>query len=74
IIIDYINFKLNLLEIDNNKDYDETQINKLIEFGINLNKYDSNDIELKIQFITSLLIYLSLIAKNSKNIEIIKKI
>lgn len=77
-IIDFLNFKLNLLEIDNTKFMLELNtINELIELGmkkVNYKDLDFTNIELQIQFITSLLLYLSLIAKNINNIEVTKKI
>ncbi|GMM46901.1 Syo1 protein [Pichia kluyveri] len=77
-IIDYLNFELNLIEIEPMKFIQNeeiiTQINKLIEISIK-NKIDEfTDIEIQIQFITSLLMYLSIIAKNINNLEITKNI
>jgi hypothetical protein len=76
IIIDYLNFKLNLLEIEPSKFLSqESQINELIELGIKSMNFDEfTDVELQIQFITTLLMFLSLIAKNINNIEITKAI
>lgn len=77
-IIDYLNFELNLIEIEPMKFIQNEeiiiQINKLIEISIK-NKIDEfTDIEIQIQFITSLLMYLSIIAKNINNLEITKNI
>ncbi|AWU76021.1 uncharacterized protein C5L36_0B12480 [Pichia kudriavzevii] len=76
LIIDYLNFKLNLLEIDPSKFVSqEPQIDTLIELGTKLSKYDEFlDIESQIQFITTLLMYLSIIAKNINNLEVTKTI
>lgn len=82
IVVDYLNFKLNLLEIDPTKltDNEVNQINSLVGLGmknVNLENIDNEidpDIELKIQFITTLLMYLSLLAKAIATVETVKPI
>lgn len=74
--IDYLNFKLNLLEMDPVKFSSmESQINKLIESGMKSTQLDEfTDIELQIQFISTLVMYLSIVAKNIGNLEVTKSI
>ncbi|GAV28761.1 hypothetical protein PMKS-002236 [Pichia membranifaciens] len=76
LLVDFLNFKLNLLEIDPSKfASEETQVNALIELGMKMSSIDvAIDSELQLQFITSLLIYLSLLAKCIENIETTKAI
>ena len=74
--IDYLNFKLNLLEMEPSKFSSmETQISKLIEAGVKSAQLDEfTDIDLQIQFVTTLIMYLSIVAKNINNIEVTKNI
>ena len=74
--IDYLNFKLNLLEMEPSKFSSmETQISKLIETGVKSAQLDEfTDIDLQIQFVTTLIMYLSIVAKNINNIEVTKNI
>lgn len=78
VIIDYLSFKLNLIEINPEKFSTQeslSQINKLIELGMKLSSIEEmSNIELQIQFITTLLMYLSIIAKNINNLEVTKAI
>lgn len=74
-LINFINFKLNILEINPSKFVnEENQINQLINLSLKLNKYESTNIELQIEFITCLLMYLSLLAKCIGNIETVRAI
>ena len=75
-LVDFLNFKLNLLEINPSKfASEETHVNALIELGVKMSNIDvAIDSELQLQFITSLLIYLSLLAKCIGNIETTKAI
>lgn len=76
LLVDYLNFKLNLLELDPSKfASEETQVNTLIQLGVKVSSIDAAvDLESKLQFITSLLMYLSLLAKYVGNIETTKAI
>lgn len=79
LIVDYLNFKLSLIEIEPLKySQQESQINELINLGVNSLNFNDQfvdvDIDLEIQFITTLLMYLSIIAKNINNLEVTKLI
>lgn len=71
LLVDYLNFKLNLVEINPSMfESEETPLNTLIELGMKMSNFEeAADVGLLIQFTTSLLMYLSLLAKCIGNIE-----